>query len=85
MHLAASPVHLPQNDTLGRAGALWSFPSQIQTANDKDHLIPPSTTILPMMQMGKLLGIASLLFEYYNYLILEGYGLSYSQDYFSCN
>ena len=56
MNLAASPVHLPQDDTIGRPGGLWSFPYHLLAPNDKDHLIPPSTTISQMMQTGKLLG-----------------------------
>jgi len=56
MNLAASPVHLPQDDTIGRPGGLWSFPYHLPAPNDKDHLIPPSTTISQMMQTGKLLG-----------------------------
>lgn len=53
MNLAASPVHLPQDDTIGRPGGLWSFP-YLPAPNDKDHLIPPSTTISQMMQTEKM-------------------------------
>lgn len=52
MHLAASPVHLPQDDTLGRGASLWSFPCHLQTASEKDCLIPTSTTIAQITQGG---------------------------------
>ncbi|KAK7818546.1 protein tify 4b [Quercus suber] len=54
MNLASSPVHLPQDDTIGRPGGLWSFPYTLPALNDKDHLIPPSTTISQMMQTEKM-------------------------------
>ncbi|KAK4568534.1 hypothetical protein RGQ29_004084 [Quercus rubra] len=54
MNLAASLVHLPQDDTIGRPVGLWSFPYHLPAPNDKDHLIPPSTTISQMMQTEKM-------------------------------
>lgn len=52
MHLAASPVHLPQDDTLGRAASLWSVPCHLQAACEKDRLIPTSPAIAHIMQAG---------------------------------
>ncbi|KAG6732797.1 hypothetical protein I3842_01G195500 [Carya illinoinensis] len=54
MHLAASPSHLLQDDILGRAAALWSFPCHLQTVTDRDRLIPPSTTTSLIMQTEKM-------------------------------
>ncbi|KAG2728173.1 hypothetical protein I3760_01G192800 [Carya illinoinensis] len=54
MHLAASPSHLLQDDILGRAAALWSFPYHLQTVTDRDRLIPPSTTTSLIMQTEKM-------------------------------
>ncbi|XP_062169168.1 protein TIFY 4A-like isoform X2 [Alnus glutinosa] len=54
MHLAASPVRLPQDDTLGRAASLWSLPCHLQTASEKDRLIPPSNTVAQIMQAEKM-------------------------------
>jgi len=54
MHLAASPVHLPQDDTLSRGASLCSFPCHLQTASEKDCLIPTSTTIAQITQGEKM-------------------------------
>ncbi|XP_041008283.1 protein TIFY 4B-like isoform X2 [Juglans microcarpa x Juglans regia] len=54
MHLAASPSHLLQDDILGRAASLWSFPCHLQTVSDRDRLIPPSTTTSLIMQTEKM-------------------------------
>lgn len=51
MHLAASPIHLPQDDALCGAAAVWS-PCHLQISSDKDHLIPPCNNISQIMQTG---------------------------------
>ncbi|KAF5452773.1 hypothetical protein F2P56_027740 [Juglans regia] len=53
MHLAASPIHLPQDDALCGAAALWS-PCHLQISSDKDHLIPPCNNISHIMQTEKM-------------------------------
>ncbi|XP_059448702.1 protein TIFY 4B-like isoform X2 [Corylus avellana] len=54
MHLAASPVQLPQDDTLGRAASLWSVPCHLQAACEKDRVIPTSPAIAHIMQAEKM-------------------------------
>ncbi|XP_023547960.1 protein TIFY 4B-like isoform X1 [Cucurbita pepo subsp. pepo] len=45
MHLAASPIHVPQNHPLGGTAACQSPPRPLQTCSDKDDFFPPSATM----------------------------------------
>ncbi|XP_023514344.1 protein TIFY 4B-like isoform X3 [Cucurbita pepo subsp. pepo] len=45
MHLAASPVHFPQNHTMGGTASCQSPPCLLQNANERDDFFPPSGTI----------------------------------------
>lgn len=46
MQLAASPIHLPQDDPFNRSSAVWpSFRIQM----DKDGLIPIDSTTIPQV------------------------------------
>lgn len=51
MHLAASPVHLSRENSLGGTVAVRSYPWHLQTASDRGGL-PPSATISQAMQTG---------------------------------
>lgn len=75
MHLAASPIQFPQYDTSGRAAALWSFPCHLQTASDRDHLIPPSAAVSQIMQTGNFGNNFGAYFL--STVIVEGYVLVY--------
>lgn len=51
MHLAAGPVHLSRENSVGSTVGFRSFPWHLQTANDKGGL-PPCATISQAMQTG---------------------------------
>lgn len=55
VHLAANPSHLLQDDIIGRAASLWSYPCHLQTVSDSNRLIAPSTTTSLIMRTGNFL------------------------------
>ncbi|KAK9287718.1 hypothetical protein L1049_016157 [Liquidambar formosana] len=54
MHLAASPINLPQDDPLGGNAVLCSLPCHLQSAGVKHGPILPSATIPQTMQTEKM-------------------------------
>ncbi|XP_022930463.1 protein TIFY 4B-like isoform X2 [Cucurbita moschata] len=53
MHLAASPVHFPQNHTMGGTASCQSPPCLLQNANERDDLFSPSGTIYRNVHTGE--------------------------------
>ncbi|KAA0057453.1 hypothetical protein IC582_010192 [Cucumis melo] len=54
MHLAASPIHFPQNHPLSGTAACQSPPCLLQTSSDRDDFFPPSATIYRNVNTEKL-------------------------------
>ncbi|GAV57556.1 tify domain-containing protein/CCT_2 domain-containing protein [Cephalotus follicularis] len=54
MHIAASPIHLPEDNPLSGTAALWSSQCLLQTTRDR-HGLYPSSTISPTAQAEKMM------------------------------
>ncbi|XP_011649171.1 protein TIFY 4B isoform X3 [Cucumis sativus] len=54
MHLAASPIHFPQNHPMSGTAACQSPPCLLQTSSDRDDFLPPSATIYRNVHTEKL-------------------------------
>ena len=65
MHLAASPIQVSLDDTIGRTTDL-PFPCHLRTPGNKPILIPSGATISPTTQTGTVLGMKCLLFDIFN-------------------
>ncbi|KAJ7979985.1 protein TIFY 4B-like isoform X1 [Quillaja saponaria] len=54
MHLAATPIQVPQDDPFGRSATVWPSPYHLQVASDKNALFPFDTTLSQIPQAEKI-------------------------------